>query len=167
MGDTLNNLENESVLRHYRREWRIERVGWLAFLAIIVCGVAGFLGPGPLTSLRIESDDGSLALEYYSVEHNAAPGSIILRARPAPGATEIRLAMSRSFCDHVKVESIVPVPRSIEARDDEIVCGFAVAGSSPELVVKVGYEYDKFDVFDHRVALDGGRPIRFRQWVLP
>jgi hypothetical protein len=166
MEHPLDELENPTHSRHQRREWRFERFGWTAFLLIIAAGLLGFLGPGPLTSEKRTSDDGSLTIEYQAVEHNAAPGVCVVRARSPADATTLRLLVSRSFCDHVTAESIVPAPLSTEARGDDIAYTFAVQASS-EVVVRYRYEYDRFDVFDHRVAVEGGSPVRFRQYVLP
>jgi hypothetical protein len=166
MEQSIAELESATILRHHRREWRVERIGWAALVVITAAGLAGLLGPGPLTFQRRSSDDDSLTIEYQSVEHNAAPGRLVIRARPPAGESEIRLAFSRSFCDHATAESIVPTPRSAEARGDDVVYTFA-ADPSTDFVVTYRYQYDDFDVFDHRIALDGGEPVRFRQYVLP
>jgi hypothetical protein len=166
MGSSLDDLETPAVLTHHRREWRAERIAWFAFLAIIVCGLAGYLGPGPLTLERRTADDGSWTLEYQSVEHNSSPGRLVVRVRPAAGGAPVRLVLSRSFCDHVTAESIVPRPVSIEARGDDLVYAFA-ADAAEEVVVKYAFQYETFGTFDHRAGLEGSSTIGFRQWVLP
>jgi hypothetical protein len=166
MGQSIAELESPAVLRHHRLEWRIERFAWVALVLIIVAALAGFLGPGPLTCRESTSDDGSLTIEYQAVEHNAAPGQLVVRARPPAGTPQLRLAFSRSFCDRVTAESLVPSPLSVEAHGDDVVYTFAVR-STADVVVKYRYEYHDFDVFEHRIALEEGTPIRFRQYVLP
>ena len=166
MAHPLDELENPTHSRHQRREWRFERFGWTGFVLILAAGLMGFLGPGPLTFEKRSSDDGLLTIEYQAVEHNGAPGVFVVRARAPADATAFRLVVSRSFCDHVTADSIVPAPLSTEARGDDIVYTFAIQ-SSAEVVVTYRYEYDRFDVFDHRVAVDGGTLVRFRQYVLP
>jgi hypothetical protein len=166
MGQSIAELESPTVLRHHRLEWRIERCAWIALLIIIAAALAGFLGPGPLTRRQRTSDDGSLTIQYQAVERNAAPGQLVVRARLPAGTAQLRLAFSRSFCDRVTAESIVPSPLSVEADGDDVVYTFA-ARSSADVVVMYRYEYHECDVFEHRIALDEGSPIRFRQYVLP
>jgi hypothetical protein len=159
-------LENAVNLRHHRLEWKMERLGWTVMLMIVVGALAGLFGPGPLTKAERSNNDGALAIEYHSVEHNAAPGQFTVRVRPVAEAMTLRLSLSRSFCDHATAESIVPPPLAAEARDDAVVYTFA-ARSSESVVLTYRYEYDAIGVFDHWIALNGGEAIRFRQYVLP
>ena len=157
-------LETSANTRHSRLEWRMERVGWGAMLLILIAAVVGLLGPGPLSVRNLSLGDGSLALEYNSIEHYEAPGCLVIRARPADGA--VRLAISRSFCDHTTAESIIPSPVSVEVGDDVVVHTFAVPSSVPAVVI-YRYKYGDFAVFDHHIAVDDGARIAFRQYVLP
>ena len=162
---TIHELENATNTSHQRREWWIERFGWIAILLTIGAALLGLLGPGPLSSKRITNADGSLAVEFNAVEHYEAPGALRIRAQ-LTGAEELRLVISRSFSDNVTAESIVPRPVSVEALDDDVIYTFSVSSSAPAAVM-YRYRYDDFDVFDHRIAVDGGEPIAFRQYVLP
>jgi hypothetical protein len=166
MAQPIAELENAASLRHHRLEWKMERLGWTVMLLIIVGALAGLFGPGPLTTQERSTGDGALAIEYHAVEHNAAPGRLIIRVRQVAEAKTLRLNLSRSFSDHATTESIVPSPLSAEARDDAVVYTFA-AHSPDGVVLTYRYQYDSIGVFDHQVALNGGESIRFRQYVLP
>jgi hypothetical protein len=160
----LAELESPQHQKHQRHEWWFERVGWVLMLLVIVAALLGFIGPGPLTSREVAGGEGSPTIEYYVVEHYGAPGRFVVRAPPGRRET-LQLTVSRSFCDRATAESIVPPPASVAADDDDVTYTFALAGAEPTIVFR--YKYDEFGVFDHQIAVDGGRPVAFRQYVLP
>ena len=51
-------LEEKPVFQ--RLEWRIQRVGWVLWAAIVIAACAGLMGRGPLSATEASAPDGSL-----------------------------------------------------------------------------------------------------------
>jgi hypothetical protein len=173
----LDRLEAPEYRRHQRREWWVERIGWLAMLVLVVAGIAGIFGSGPATRRADAGGDGALVVEYSSVERVEAPAQLTIRTRPprsrsdAPPAAEAspavwRLLVSRSFADRVTPEVIVPRPETVSQVGDDVAYTFIARSGDPQRVV-FRYHYDEFGSFEHRVATDAGASVVFRQRVLP
>ena len=50
----VGDLQIHQDLCQERREWKIQRVGWLLMALMLVAALAGLLGPGPLSSTIAE-----------------------------------------------------------------------------------------------------------------
>lgn len=164
--DTIEGLDTTEYCDHHRRERRLERLGWFVMATVIVLALLGGLGPGPLSWEQIETADHALSVEYASVVHHEAPAELVLRIRPAAGASSVRLGVSRSLCDHVTLESIVPRPLEEQGRADDVVYTFAV-DSTQSSTVLFRFSYDDFGPFEHHISIDGGEALEFHQRVLP
>src|SRR5688500_11662442 len=89
-------LDDPASLRTQARQWRAERIGWLAVAATLLAALAGLLGPGLLSFRTRESSDGRLSVEYYWAQRFEAPAELFIRLQPAASESKVRLAISRS-----------------------------------------------------------------------
>ena len=72
MAKTVQGLQIEEDRAHQRREWRIERVGWVLMAGLLLAGLLGLLGDGPLSRATAGSA-GALSVEYDRLQRAAAP----------------------------------------------------------------------------------------------
>lgn len=61
------------------REWRWQRVGWILLGGLVVAGLAGLLGDGPLSSTSSSSIDGAVQASFDRFLHRSAPTVVALR----------------------------------------------------------------------------------------
>ena len=115
-------LELEEDEAFHERVWRLRRAGWLAMVLLILAGLAGLLGVGPLSRAEV-SDASGLHVAHARFARAEAPES--LRVRVPAQADGHRLAVSRAFLDRVRIESVVPEPARTEALGDQVVYVFA------------------------------------------
>lgn len=167
-GESIEKLDAPERLSHHRWEWSLERLGWIVMAGVIVAGLAGGLGRGPLVRRDVANDDGSSRARYYAVERAAAPTRLDLwwDASQVRGP-QIDVAMSRSFADGTTIESIVPKPLEVVAREGQIIYSFIAADSPNGEEVTFHYKHEAFGPFDYEVAVGDREPIRVRQFVLP
>src|SRR5213595_1235399 len=80
------------------RWWHVEFVGWIVMLALVVAGLAGVVGRGPIASARAA---GATTVEYERIARYQTPTRIVV-SLPAnqPQAT---LFVSRSLLDRVQM----------------------------------------------------------------
>jgi hypothetical protein len=148
-------------------EERFHKLGWAVFAGILLAGLAGLLGPGPLSSRTVEAGP-VLGVEYERFIRNHAPAELRIRVAPPAGDT-IRLHVGTAFLEGTEVTQVEPEPESVEAAPGGQV--YVVRASRPaphETVILYHFEPDSaFSDMRVRIALDGGPEVRFRQFIFP
>jgi hypothetical protein len=162
--DDLKRPENERALRI---DWTVQRVGWLCMALILSAALLGYCGRGPLTKQHRTADDGSLSVQYYSVERYESPTELRIRLPKQSGAAKVRsLRLSKSFCDAVTIETWSPPVDQGRTEDGEVVYDF-VASASEDLLIVCRYKYEQFGWYPFQLAVADGKPVSIRQLVLP
>jgi hypothetical protein len=117
-----SGLELEADEAFHERVWRLRRAGLLAMVLLILVGLGGLLGTGPLSRGEV-SDAGGLHVEHARFARAEAPASLHVRM---PGQADgYRVAVSRAFLDRVRIDAVVPPPARTEALGDQILYVFA------------------------------------------
>jgi hypothetical protein len=117
-----SGLELEDDEAFHERVWRLRRAGRLAMVLLILVGLGGLLGTGPLSRGEV-SDAGGLHVEHARFARAEAPEAF--RVRMPVQADGYRLAVSRAFLDRVHLDAVVPPPVRAEALGDQVVYVFA------------------------------------------
>lgn len=120
-------------LRFQRREWRIQRVGWLLMFGFVVAGLLGVFGPGPLSLSTAESADRSVVVEYYRFARMGGPGTVTVTVGPdlvRDGTVDVW--WNAAYLDEMRIEDVAPEPESVTAVGDRVKFGFAAeSGGAP------------------------------------
>jgi hypothetical protein len=160
---TLQINQNE---RFQRREWRLERIGWVIVGAFVLAGLVGLLGTGPLSWATARSEQGFVAVEYQRITHHEADDSLSL-VLPADAVEDgtISVELSGSWVAGVDVQSISPQPAEERAVPDGVVVDIAVERPGPTTVV-IGFRAQQYGTLEATVTV-GGDTTSFTQLVLP
>ena len=122
--------------RFQRAFWRVERVAWFFFTAILVAALLGFTGAGgPLSRQGIETADAEI--NYPRVMRWATRDEIEIAAS---GNTPILLGLDGTFLDLFEIRAITPPPLRSEVQADGIRMEFAAAevlGARRKIVLQV------------------------------
>jgi hypothetical protein len=155
----------EGDLRFQRRLWRVERASWWVELGIVVAGLAGLLGGGPLSRGTVES--GGLAVEYPRIGRAHAPAELTVRIQPSlVRGGEVRVQVDSRWIEGVEIERIVPEPERSEAGSEATGFTFRVQEGVPARVrfsvkqLRPGRQAGKF-------AVPGGAAVTLSQWIYP
>jgi hypothetical protein len=151
-----------------RREWTVERAGWLLMLLILVAGLLGAFGEGRLSRGEASQYGLPLRVDYERVARHGSPATLEIALGPgaAPGGVA-RLWVDRKYAEAVEVKYILPEPESTWVTRDRL--GFAVRVPNPadSAFVTIAFEPDDIGSREVRVGLEGHPGVRFRQLVLP
>jgi hypothetical protein len=151
-----------------KSEWRIQRAGWAAWIAIVVAALAGLLGTGPMSHADSTASDGSLRLQFDRFLHYHKPTALeVLVTARADERQPLRLKLSRSFLDRIQILRIEPDPQEQSLADDGVVYSFAQEGAPDLIKVLFHFEYEYFGNTNGSVELVGGDSARFQQFVYP
>src|SRR5688572_9097688 len=146
-----------------RREWLIQRAGWLAIALAILAGAAGVFGDGPLADVRLEGN--GIRLEYERFARMEAPNQWRLTVVDTPAGGRLEIGVDASLVSNYRFTEIHPEPRQVRATGTRWVYEFAVEGGNSPIVF-------------HAQALHAGRyrgdlrigaspPVRLSQYIYP
>jgi hypothetical protein len=151
-----------------RREWRVERVGWVIMALVVLAALLGLLGRGPLTE-KVAWDAGSeMWVEYDSVDHMQAPSELKLHVGPGIVTTdELRLALNAAYLSRIEIERIQPEPSAQELAGDEVIYVFDVAEPGQPVDLSLQFRFARPGRVTAVMAIEGGPQLSFNQLVLP
>lgn len=158
-------LELETDDAFQRTEWRVQRVGWLVWGALVVAALAGVLGPGWLSAAHQTSAEGDLSVNYDRFLHYHHPSRIELHVKSAQGDGPWEIHIDRSLAERFAVRSIEPAPEHATATPDGIVYTFLREGDEGRITLEV--EYERFGSAQGSIRLAEGGAVELRQFVYP
>ena len=161
-------MEIDADLAFQRRDWRVERAGWVVMLALVLAASAGLLGHGPLSDSRVQTAEGSLTVEFDRLTRHSAPTT--LRVGIGAGTARdgyARLWFDRAYLSEMQIEAIVPEPESAATADDRFIYTFRVADPGRPAVVSFDLEPRATWLLRGRVGLENGPSLDFGQFIFP
>ena len=163
-GPTPAQLDRE--MEFQRREWTVQRIGWAAMALVILAGLAGLFGSGPLGEATASS--GSLQVDYPRFARKRLSAQVELTVGAA-GIRDGRVALwlDRAFLDRVEVERVVPEPESVAADGGRVVYRFAVEPGAGEASIRFTVEPGSPGRWAWRAGLVDGPELSLGGFVFP
>lgn len=162
----VGSIEIDQDLDHARALWRVQRLGWIAMLLVILAGLLGIFGDGPLAKAHASGD--GFTLDYDRFARHGAPTS--LAAEVEAGALRgdtATLWLSRQYLDALELESVIPEPERVETRDDVVLFTFLAADRSRPARITFKVRPDDYWSKPASAGIDGGGSVSFRQFIYP
>jgi hypothetical protein len=162
-------LEINEDPRRERREWRVERLGWVAMAGLVTAALLGLLGgAGPLSHGGAADPRGDLRIEYRRFARHQAPSTLRVQLGPeVPRSGTVRLWLDRKYVDDAGIGEITPEPERIEATADRLTYTFAVPLTGRPTTLTYHLEPQRIGRLVTRFGLEGRGELGFRQLVLP
>jgi hypothetical protein len=150
-----------------RREWVVERVGWVVLILVLVAAVVGVFGTGPLSSTGSVSDDGSVRVDYERFVRQGGQSHLTVTVAPEwvdDGA--VTVYMSGSLNETMEIESVFPEPDSVTSNGSGATFRFAVdTGSTP--VIRIHYRPQSLGSSTGHIRTGQGDAAVVRQFTYP
>ena len=161
-------LELDQDLRFQRREWRVQRVGWLLWAAFLASGLAGLVGPGPFSTQQTATSDGRLTVEFNRFVHRHHATQLKLNMQPGGEADEsLRLHIAQPLLERIQISQIVPEPTAQEVSADGIWYEFAGKPGAENVQAIFHIEHDKIGSGTGLLKLADGQPLSAGFFVYP
>jgi hypothetical protein len=148
-------------------DWRIQRAGWVILALIIAAGLAGLLGPGPLSKTTVLGGSG-LAVEYERfLRHGAQSELLVNVAGEAQPHGPVRVAISREYLAGLDLQQVTPSPIRVQSAGDAVVYVFENLAGRGSLQAKFAFQPGKLGTHAGVIAVDGGARVSIRQFAYP
>ena len=168
MGPDTHRLELDQNEAFHRREWAVQRVGWVVWGGVILAAMAGLLGSGPLSHRVAESADGAIRVAYDRFVHHHNPTVVEVHLRPkADAGTELAIKVSQEFLNGVRIHGIQPEAGRREVHSDGTVFVFARDDRAESATILLHVEYERFGSVPGRIEFLGHGGVDFSSFVYP
>ena len=162
----VGSLEIAQDLDFQRREWIVQRIAWGIVVIILIAGLAGLLGAGPLSHAQASS--GPLALDYERFVRKRAPTQFDLTVAPeAASDGEVALWLDQALLEKLDVERITPEPTAMEATPDRVVYRFVLADPEQPAAVTFHLEPAEPGAVRGNLGLVDGQELAVAQFIYP
>ena len=120
------SLQLAEDMAFQERNWRAERIAWMAMALTVLAALLGLFGSGPLSEARSADPSGALEVSYSRFLRLSAPASITVKARPAPAPAErFALQLDAEFTQAFRIASVTPLRLGLNERPGRPVNGQA------------------------------------------
>lgn len=163
-----DGLQIERDASFQRREWLIQRVGWVAMTAVLAAALAGLLGDGPLSHAVAGERGGALWIEYQRFGRWQAPEEmhVHLGAGQAKGG-RARIWLDRDFVERLEIDGVTPPPAAVEARADRATYEFLAPEEGGDLEITFNVKPQHWGRKHGRIGVEGGPAVAMSELVYP
>jgi hypothetical protein len=155
-------IDVEQDLGFQREEWRFQTIGRIALAAIVLLGLVGAFGQGPLAHARRTSAAGDITVEYDRITRHRSNSDITFILPAHNGAVVIWIG--NEYLENVQLKQVVPQPANTRSTRGRVEFTFNVV---PPARIEFSVEPSRVLVLPLHVGVVGGSTLRLRQIVLP
>lgn len=161
---TPTDLQKPGVLRSQRREWVVERTGWVLMALLLAAGLLGLLGGGPLAHASLSS--GTVELKFDRIVRHSVTTHLRLHAVPADAVDgRLRVSLDWDYLGSVNLLDLNPVPASVVSSTEKLTWEFVVDPKGTTIVWEL--EPTRAGSRQGRLEVGENTDLVFRQMVLP
>jgi hypothetical protein len=153
--------EFQAEERIHRREWLAQRIAWVLLILIILAGLAGLFGSGPLSKRSIATASGTIEVDRFA--RRRASDEWLIRA--IQDDSQLALRISASFLERYEIRAIVPEPASARVDGSDVVFVFDAAAARGTVAFHV--EPEAIGLSEGSFVLNDSEPLLIRQFVYP
>ncbi|HEY8610465.1 MAG TPA: hypothetical protein VIL69_04140 [Roseomonas sp.] len=148
-----------------RRVWRAQRIGWAVLAVLVLLGLLGAFGGGPLARASARSEDGGINVEWERIERIGRDSVLRIRTT-TPRSGPLVLRLEDGLAENVEIASADPQPAGESRGPGRVWLRFEPPpeGGAAEIVLKL--RSSRPGIVNGRLVLDGSA-LPLRLFVLP
>jgi hypothetical protein len=162
----VGDIQVNEDLSFLRKEWRFQRIGWIAMLLLVALGLSGALGRGPLSHVT-DGDNNSLAVSYDRVIRHSADTKLKIVAGRALRADTLRVYITSGYMDAFEVRNIIPEPVSSGIRGPYVYYDFLRDPRARFSAITFHLTAEEYWRRRANVFTSGAVPLHVHQIILP
>jgi hypothetical protein len=166
--DRMDDLESGCDLPFEHYWWRIQRICWVILGLLLLGGVVGVFGHGPLSHTTVHPSGSQVHVRYDWLARRETPSFLQLRLdKAALVSGQVRIRLNRALVDRMQLKQIVPTPLTAEPLADGVRFTFRTDPSCDSAMLVFTENPASPGFVEAEVAVEGAKPVRFRQFVYP
>lgn len=149
-----------------RKWWRLEKVVWTVMALLLVAGLSGAMGRGPLAKVNTQTPDNSLQMQYERFERYKTPSTLGLTLTGSAIQNHRALVwVSESLLKSLGTQRISPEPAVSEPGDNRTL--YAFPAEDGEAKLQFTLEPGQPGIFDIAVGVVHGPELHRQVIVWP
>lgn len=162
----VGKIQITQSLSFLKKEWRVQRVGWVLFTLVVLLALFGVFGRGAYS--RRHANDQHLRIDYERVLRHGAISDLKITVGPQAGAdSSFRLYVSADYLGQFQIDDILPAPASSGFRGEFAYFDFARADAAHDGQIVFHMKPTGYWRVDAAIASAGMPPLRLKQFILP
>jgi hypothetical protein len=150
----------------FERRWRrIQWVVWTLMILLVIAGLSGAFGRGPLSMATVSSLHNTMLVRYERIARLRTPARIDVVIRQDPGAGDLRVVISTSLMKSLRPEQTLPSPLSMQTGVDGTTMTFAHAQVPFRL--RFSQEPASIGITRGTISIADDEGVAIHQWVNP
>ena len=163
----VGSLEVAEDLVFQKREWMVERIGWAAMALLVLLGLLGLFGDGPISRAE-KTSPGGLKIAYERFERRTNPTLIDLEFPPeAVQNGQLRWWINRDFVKRVQIDGIFPNPEQQETTPDRLIYINNVPDAAGTIQIRLNISAEKSGRLPVEIGWLDGESLQFSQFIFP
>lgn len=162
----VGDMELEQDLTFQRRSWRVQRIGLVVWILVMLAAVAGLLGGGPLSDATVGAS-GLFQVQYERFVRHGAPTLLEIQLEAGAVQDEARVWIDKVYLQGVQIQTTYPEPDSVEAGADGLTYVFKLDEPGQPTSIIFNVMYEPIGLHQGRIALDDGEPVNFSHFIYP
>ena len=150
--------------RFQRREWLVQRIGWVLIGLVLLAAALGVFGSGPLAKRMSANPALQIDYEWLTRNHSQTTWKLTPRAPPVDG--RYRVVLDANWAQHFQVNAIQPQPSSSSLADGRWVYEFE-ARDARALQIVFHVETRKAGMLEGSIQLNDAAPLQVALFVYP
>jgi hypothetical protein len=160
------DLEIEENMEAQRRLWKVQRVGRAVAVLILVLGLAGAFGGGPLSQNTVSS--GGCSVEYERITYRDTPQLYRFKLAPEvarPG--RVQVFIDNEALSRMQFEQMVPAPATTRLTADGALFEFEVGEGEGGRELRFSFQADAIGVKTTHLGIGSCPALHLKQLFLP
>lgn len=166
---TERSLDIPEEPEFHRREWRLQRIGWVVLGLVAAAALAGAFGKGPLAHAEAMSAEGTVHVAYERIARVHSP--VRLEFTLAPGLAgadgRVRLWLDRRYAEQLEITGVQPEPAEVSVTPTLLVYHFAVSDGGRPVRVTFAVEHDRAGPVRSAAGVLPQGTVELGQYVFP
>lgn len=164
----IGELEIDQDLGFQKREWIVERVSWFVGLAILILGLLGLFGTGPISSATAGSSDDPISIEYQRFVRHGGEMSLTMTVSPDQvQEDQVEIWISATILDKINLQQFSQEPDEIRNEGDRTVFAFLTGDASGPVTITVTMRSQVFGRIAGDIGIVDGSQVSISQLSYP
>lgn len=164
----IGDLELEQDIEYQKHAWRFERIGWVAMALIVLLGLLGGFGTGPISGATAGDPDGPLAVEYERFVRHTGEASLSIQVaadQVVDGMVEIWI--DATYLEGFELQQISVEPEEVRLDGERVIYAFAAEDPQSSLTLTFSIQPQEIGRYAGEVGIVDGSQVTFRQFSYP